>query len=60
MEQVNRTEFQILNGVLRFGTRLCAPNNQELKNKIMREAHYIVYTAHPGRIKMYQDLKYNF
>jgi hypothetical protein len=33
------------------------PNVKELKAKILREAHESAYSIHPGRIKMYHDLK---
>ena len=45
---------------LTFEGRLCIPNNEELKNEIMSEAHETPYTAHPGSTKMYQDLKKSF
>ena len=37
--------------------RLCVPNNEELRNKILSEAHYSKFTIHPGITKMYQDLR---
>jgi len=46
--------------VLQHGTRLCVPNNPELKDEIISEAHYTPYTAHPGSTKMYQDLQHDF
>ena len=45
---------------LMFEGRLCVPDNEELKNEIMSEAHETPYTAHPGSTKMYQDLKKSF
>ena len=47
-------------GTLRFGERLCVPNDLELKREILREAHSSGYTVHPGSTKMYKDLKRNF
>jgi hypothetical protein len=32
-------------------------NVMELKDKILREAHESTYSIHPGRNKMYHDLK---
>ncbi|XP_028052811.1 uncharacterized protein LOC114257246 [Camellia sinensis] len=47
-------------GTLRFGERLCVPNDLELKREILRKAHSLGYTVHPGSTKMYKDLKMNF
>ncbi|GMP23365.1 hypothetical protein CsSME_00000996 [Camellia sinensis var. sinensis] len=47
-------------GSLRFGERLCVPNDLELKREILREAHSSGYTVHPRSTKMYKDLKRNF
>ncbi|OMO80899.1 reverse transcriptase [Corchorus capsularis] len=44
-------------GSLRFGDRLCVPNDVEIKKVILDEAHYSGYTVHPGGTKMYRDLK---
>ncbi|KAJ8771584.1 hypothetical protein K2173_026761 [Erythroxylum novogranatense] len=41
------TEFNMVDGVLRCGDRLC----------IMHEAHYAPYSVHPGTTKMYHDVK---
>ena len=42
---------------LYFHNRLCVPDNKELKQKLLSEAHNMVFTMHPGGNKMYQDLK---
>jgi len=47
-------------GVLWFQHRLVVPNNRELKNRIMDEAHLSKLSIHPGSSKMYQDLKSRF
>ena len=47
-------------GSLWYNSRLCVPDNPELKKKIMKEAHSTSYTAHPGSTKMYQDLRNTF
>ena len=47
-------------GSLWYNSRLCVPDNPELKKKIMKEAHSTPYTAHPGSTKMYQDLRILF
>jgi len=48
------------NGTLRFQNRLCVPDNSELKEKILAEAHSTRYSVHPGGTKMYRDLKQYF
>ncbi|XP_074264450.1 uncharacterized protein LOC141586935 [Silene latifolia] len=35
-------------GSLRFGQRWCVPANEELKRKILTEAHATPYSVHPG------------
>jgi hypothetical protein len=47
-------------GVVRFKDRLCVPNIESIRELILREAHEIAYSIHPGREKMYQDLKKRF
>ena len=44
-------------GSLYFQHRLCVPNDKELKQKLLFEAHNTVFTMHLGGNKMYQDLK---
>ena len=44
-------------GGLLYNNRLCVPNVQEVKKKLMYERHNTVFTMHPGGNKMYQDLK---
>ena len=44
-------------GVLRCQNRLCVPNVDELRKRIMMEAHHSRYSVHPGSTKMYHDLK---
>lgn len=45
---------------MRFRDRLCVPNVAELKNEILKQAHYSKFTVHPGSTKMYKDLKRQF
>ena len=40
-------------GSLYFQHRLCVPNDKELKQKLLFEAHNTVFTMHPGGNKMY-------
>ena len=44
-------------GGLFYKDRLCVPNVQECKKKLMYESHNTIFTMHPGGNKMYQDLK---
>ena len=40
-----------------YKSRLCVPNDMDLRKKILYESHNIVFTMHPGGNKMYQDMK---
>jgi hypothetical protein len=44
-------------GVLWYKGWICVPNVKELKDEILHEAHESAYSIHPGRNKMYHDLK---
>ena len=44
-------------GSLNFQNILCVPDDKELKQKLLYEAHNTVFTMHPGGNKMYHDLK---
>ena len=44
-------------GGLLYKSRLCVPNDMDLRNKILYEIHNTVFTMHPGGNKMYQDMK---
>jgi len=47
-------------GTLIFKDRMCVPNNEEIKEMILGEAHKSKLSIHPGTTKMYQDLKKMF
>ncbi|MEJ1443526.1 integrase zinc binding domain-containing protein, partial [Escherichia coli] len=47
-------------GILRVNSRLCVPNDSDLKYKIMMEAHNTPFAIHPGSTKMYRDLRHTF
>ncbi|KAL5568269.1 hypothetical protein UlMin_024844 [Ulmus minor] len=47
-------------GILHYRGRLCIPNDAELKEQLLSEAHATPYSVHPGATKMYQDLKGRF
>jgi hypothetical protein len=44
-------------GTVWFRKRICVPNVDHLREKILQEAHDSAYSIHPGSTKMYQDLK---
>jgi hypothetical protein len=44
-------------GTLRNENRVCVPDDRELKQLILQEAHESPYSIHPGSTKMYLDLK---
>jgi hypothetical protein len=47
-------------GVLRLHGRVCVPRDQELRQRILQEAHATPYSIHPGTSKMYKDLRQHF
>jgi hypothetical protein len=44
-------------GTLWLGKQICVPNLKHIKELILREAHDLAYSIHPGSTKMYKDLK---
>ena len=42
--------------VVRYKDRLVVPTNEELKKKILNEAHHSKLSIHPSSNKMYHDL----
>ncbi|WMV46373.1 hypothetical protein MTR67_039758, partial [Solanum verrucosum] len=51
-----KTFSQGEDGVLRYQGRLCGPDVDGLREKILEEAHGSRYYIHPGATKMYRDL----
>nr|AAQ56486.1 putative polyprotein [Oryza sativa Japonica Group] len=47
-------------GTVWLGERICVPDNKDLKDAILKEAHDTLYSIHPGSTKMYQDLEERF
>ncbi|WMV50028.1 hypothetical protein MTR67_043413 [Solanum verrucosum] len=45
------------NGVLRYQSRLCVPDVDGLREKILEKAHDLRYSINPGVIKIYRDLR---
>ena len=44
-------------GILRFHGRMYIPDDKNLRDTILEEAHRVVYCAHPGVRKIYADTK---
>ncbi|GKF29537.1 hypothetical protein Tco_0095879 [Tanacetum coccineum] len=58
VEDGKHIEFSVDDdGVVWFEDRLCVPNDQALREKVMTKAHSSLFTIHPGSTKMYRDLK---
>ncbi|GKG25793.1 hypothetical protein Tco_0398939, partial [Tanacetum coccineum] len=58
VEDGKHTEFSVDDdGVLWFEDRLCVPNDQALREKVITEAHSSPFTIHPSLTKIYRDLK---
>ncbi|KAJ9536301.1 hypothetical protein OSB04_un000510 [Centaurea solstitialis] len=56
-----QTEFRVDDkGTIWFHNRLCVPNNPELKEAVLSEAHNSSFSIHPRSTKMYRDLKQYF
>ena len=54
----DKTDYAIdESGGLLYKSRLCVPNDMDLRKKILYESHNTVFTMHPGGNKMYQDMK---
>ena len=47
-------------GLWRFEGRICVLANGDLRRRILEEAHKSHFNIHPGRMKMYQDVKKMF
>ena len=54
----DKTDYAIdESGGLLNKSRLCEPNDMDLRKTILYESHNTVFTMHPGGNKMYQDMK---
>ncbi|GAU50497.1 hypothetical protein TSUD_242400 [Trifolium subterraneum] len=59
--RIGKPEFTVADdGVIQFGSRICVPNDADLKRSILEEAHKSEFSIHPGSTKMYHDLKKNY
>jgi hypothetical protein len=47
-------------GTIWFKNRICVPDIDSLRETILKEAHDLIYSIHPGSTKMYQDLKQKY
>ena len=55
------TEFSIsTDGILNLKGRICIPEDEELRNQLLTEAHTTSYSIHLGATKMYKDIKKAF
>ncbi|XP_031272824.1 uncharacterized protein LOC116131297 [Pistacia vera] len=54
------SEFKWVNGILKSRDRVYVLQDIELRKKILEKAHSTLYTAHPGSVKMYQDLRKSY
>ena len=54
----DKTDYAIdESGGLLYKSRLCVPNDMDLRKKISYESYNTVFILHPGGDKMYQDMK---
>ena len=47
-------------GSLRYRGRVVVPQLTDLSEEILREFHCSRFAVHPGRTKMYQDLRHQY
>ena len=52
-----RPDFTIRDDVMRYGNRICVPNVEEIRERILSEAHGSMYAVHPGGTKMYRNIR---
>ncbi|KAL6336099.1 hypothetical protein AAG906_010376 [Vitis piasezkii] len=48
------------NGGIYFLNKLCVPNDAQVKEEVMKEAHHSWFTIHLRETKMYHDLRPQF
>ena len=46
-------KFNVYQEILKLNKRICMPDVNNLKQRLLHEVHYIPYNVHPGAIKMY-------
>jgi hypothetical protein len=47
-------------GTIWFKNRICVPEIDSLRETMLKEAHDLAYSIHPGSTKMHQDLKQKY
>jgi hypothetical protein len=47
-------------GTIWFKDRICVADIESLRETILKEAHDLDYSIHPGSTKMYQDLRQKY
>ena len=61
VQEGSNTQFSLReDGKLVYGSRICIPKVEHLKNTLMNEAHNSPYAMHPGSTKMYHNLKSHY
>ena len=48
------------NGILRYQDMICVPDVDDLRTRIVAEAHRSRYSLRPSSTKMYHDLKQSY
>ena len=60
-EKIREDKFTNFNlddeGILWISGRLCIPDVDNLREEILKEAHFIAYSVHLGATKMYYSIK---
>ena len=57
LSKLNESFSKGVDGVLRYLGRMCVPDVDYLRGKILEELHGSRYSIHPGATKMYRDLR---
>lgn len=52
--------FSVLDEVLKFGDKVCVPQDDDLRTQILIKVYYALYTTHLESVKIYQNLKRSF
>ena len=58
MQKKNPDEYNVDDqGIYRYKGRICIPDQEDVKDLVLKEAHFSPFLIHPGSTKMYQDIK---
>ena len=55
--KISKSFALVDDGILKYWDRLCVPDVDYLRTRIVAESHGLRYSIHPGSTKMYHDLK---